>query len=217
MQGESHTPMLLKRRVADIVFLLDITGSNARFVDLLQHSLDSLESLTDWRARVIGFRDAKCDGEFWLVTNPFVANDIDGLRAQLTNIQCEGGGDQPESLLDALDFVCCLPEVESNVSPDEESWRHPTDSKRIVFLYTDATFYPTTLDRSATAIDIAKKLIKKKLQLWMLRPDTPCFDVFDSLPSSGTLYAFSAPFTRSAREFCDQDLSETLSYLWKHI
>jgi hypothetical protein len=152
-----------------------------------------------------------------LVSNPFVSNDLDGLRAQLGNIQCLGGGDEPESLLDALDFVCSLPEVENNESPDEESWRHATDSERIVLLYTDATFHPTTLDRSATASDITKKLTKKKLQLWMLRPDTPCFDLFDQMPNSVTLYAFSAPFTRSAREFCDQDLSEKLSYLWKHI
>lgn len=213
MQGGSHTPTY--RRFADVVFLLDITGANASFIETLTHSLAWLALPTDWRARVIGFRDAKCDGDSWLVSNPFVSNDLDGLRAQLENIQCLGGGDEPESLLDALDFVCSLPEAESNESTDEQSWRHATDSERIVFVYTDATFHPSTLDGSATVRDIAARIMEKRLRLLMIRPDAPCFDIFDAVPNSMTVVALAAPYSESARELCPHELTKRMSSVWK--
>ena len=52
----------------------------------------------------MGYRDieaAQSEGLPWLVDAPFV-RDADELKAQLSQLKAEGGGDEPESLLDAL-------------------------------------------------------------------------------------------------------------------
>ena len=102
--------------VADIVFMLDITGSMAPCIDALRANIETfIDSLSkgeannappirDWRAKVVGYRDveaAQSEGIPWFVDAPFV-RDAGELKAQLSQLRAEGGGDEPESLLDAL-------------------------------------------------------------------------------------------------------------------
>jgi hypothetical protein len=108
--------------VADIVFLIDVTGSMAPIIDALRKNIevfvDSLSSgdannaapVKDWRGKVVGYRDieaAEAEGLPWIVDNPFV-RDAGALKAQLATLQAAGGGDEPESLLDALYKVASM-------------------------------------------------------------------------------------------------------------
>src|SRR4051812_37123874 len=98
--------------VVDIVFLLDITGSMQPCIDALkEHIKVFIRSLTtkdannsnpvrDWRAKAVGYRDAEVDSD-WYVDNPFVRDPVQ-LTAQLAALEAKGGGDEPETLLDAL-------------------------------------------------------------------------------------------------------------------
>ena len=69
--------------VADILFLLDATGSMQPNIDAVKKNigafLDTLSApaddnaappLKDWRASVWAYRDATCDGGRWLERNP---------------------------------------------------------------------------------------------------------------------------------------------------
>ena len=73
--------------VADIVFLVDVSGSMATCIDALRKNIevfiDSLNRgdannaapVRDWRGKVVGYRDiehAEADGLPWVVDNPFV-------------------------------------------------------------------------------------------------------------------------------------------------
>ena len=62
---------LQQRHRVDIVFLIDATGSMTDCIDAIRTSIglffDTLDSdwspIKDWRARVVGYRDANCDGD----------------------------------------------------------------------------------------------------------------------------------------------------------
>ena len=108
--------------VADIVFVVDVSGSMSPCIDALRKNIEAfIDSLSqgdannaapvrDWRGKVVGYRDieaAEVEGLPWIVDNPFV-RDAGTLKAQLATLQAGGGGDEPESLLDALYKVASM-------------------------------------------------------------------------------------------------------------
>lgn len=80
-------PRAKTKGVADLVFLVDVSGSMATCIDALcaniEASIDSLSrgdannaaTVRDWRAKVVGYRDfeaAAHDSLPWMVDNAFV-------------------------------------------------------------------------------------------------------------------------------------------------
>ena len=115
-------PRAKTKGVADIVFVVDISGSMAPCIDALRKNIEAfIESLShgdgnnvaavrDWRGKVVGYRDiesAESEGLPWVVDNAFV-RDVSALKAQLAALKAEGGGDEPESLLDTLYKVATM-------------------------------------------------------------------------------------------------------------
>lgn len=98
--------------VMDIVLCIDATRSMEPCINELKNNLknfiDSISSTIldgqqvtpDWRARVIYFRDLDADKEA-IRDFPFVSTS-NALKTQLESIKAEGGGDAPESFLDAI-------------------------------------------------------------------------------------------------------------------
>jgi len=97
--------------VMDIVLCIDATESMTPCIDQLKENLKtfidsfdvsagSQQIIPNWRARVIYFRDLNVDDEA-LKEFPFV-NTVEDLKQQINSIEAKGGGDQPESILDAL-------------------------------------------------------------------------------------------------------------------
>jgi hypothetical protein len=95
----------------DIVLCIDATGSMEPCIEELKNNLKtfidsfnvpytSQQVKIDWRARVIYFRDLDVDPEA-LKEFDFVSS-VDELKKQIESIKAEGGGDQPESFLDAI-------------------------------------------------------------------------------------------------------------------
>ena len=120
--------------VADIVFMVDSSGSMAPCIDALRTNIEAfIDSLSkgeannappirDWRGKVVGYRDveaAQSEGIPWIVDAPFV-RDTNELKAQLAALKAEGGGDEPESLLDAL-FKACFDGSQSQRIPNGRS------------------------------------------------------------------------------------------------
>src|SRR5665213_1726116 len=104
--------------VVDIVFLLDITGSMGHCIEAMKNNISAfVDYLTTknannqspvkhWRAKIVGYRDFEEDA-IPFFDNPFV-EDAAQLKTQLGKLEADGGGDIPESLLDALYKVCLL-------------------------------------------------------------------------------------------------------------
>lgn len=149
--------------VVDLVFLVDVTGSMGPCIDALRdninHFIDMLTDttgngspVTDWRARVVGYRDYPYDGQTeygWLMDNVFTS-DVAALKAQVASLYPKGGGPGeegiPESLLDAMMVVANSGKIDLQAGDNEENsskWRPDGAAARIVIVFTDATYHPT--------------------------------------------------------------------------
>ena len=200
--------------VADIVFLMDATGSMQRCIDGLKRNVESfIDFLTtgagntvspvkDWRARVVGFRDVETDGAKWFVDNPFVRDAI-ALKAQLAALTAEGGGDEPESLLDAIFMVSKAGQTDKGAPEDPARWRYRSAAARVVVVFTDASYKPVMgipEARGGTIDDVRNAVQDNRIILSVFAPDQPCFNDLSALdkaeyvpiPADSGLEAFTA-------------------------
>ena len=168
-----------EKGVVDLVILLDVSGSMQECIDALKGNIrdfvaqmsskdaNNESPIKDWRIKVCGYRDQQADGANWFVDNSFV-RDVAGVQSQLSapNMQHGGGGDEPESLLDAL---WKLAKMEQSGIQDEESpdkWRARGAATRIIVFFTDATYKtPMTLPEAAGGgvADVISALMAAKI------------------------------------------------------
>lgn len=154
------------KAVADVVFCFDCTGSMSdcignvkEHVNKFVEGLNADQSVTiDWRMRALGYGDMEI-GEEVQNNNDFVS-DVAAFQSQVAGISMCGGGDAPESTLDAIIYA-------SKTS----KWR--SRAHKIVVVFTDA---PTKDIHSSTkstfGVNDVKSLMKDhadnhiKLFLW---------------------------------------------------
>lgn len=135
-QQKESTPKI--RGVADIVICLDCTGSMGPCIDGVKNNLKSFvdnlltgntNNPLEWKAMAVGYRDitdSKAPA-FEGFGNAFTDNQ-NVLKDQIDAFNAVGGGDEPESLLDALYKIA-----------RELSWPHEIGkAHRIVVVFTDA-------------------------------------------------------------------------------
>jgi len=139
--------------VVDIVVLLDVSGSMQECIDAVKGSISTFISglaakdannespIKDWRMKIAGYRDHQHNEATWFVDNPFV-KDSAAVQAQLSapNMQASGGGDEPESLLDALLKLAKMEESGVQDGEDSNKWRSRGTVKRAIIFFTDATY-----------------------------------------------------------------------------
>jgi hypothetical protein len=143
----------------DIVFCIDVTGSmtpiidqvkeNAlRFYDDVQSNLTAKgKNVDQLRVRVIAFRDFAADGAAALDESPFftLPDDRADFSAFVSGLVAEGGGDAPESGLEAVALAIDSP------------WTTSGDRRRqVIVVWTDQPAQP--LDASALPSDIAARV-----------------------------------------------------------
>ncbi|MBQ3343449.1 MAG: VWA domain-containing protein [Kiritimatiellae bacterium] len=177
--------------VCDIVFLIDATGSMSPSINdiknNIKHFFRTLEQkdangnaiVKEWRTRVIGYRDFKSDGSEWYVSNPFVT-DVSAVEAQIDALQAKGGGDEPESLLDALYKVATWGSTDKGAQDlDPEKWRYRSAAARCVIIFTDASFAEKTSIPEAPGLtweDIANYAMQERLRISLYAPKMDCHD-----------------------------------------
>lgn len=174
--------------VVDFVFLIDATGSMQPVIDALKNNLNTFidtmiadvqSPVRDWRGKVFGFRDVEEDAEPF-VDNPFVQKDTTALKAQLASLKAEGGGDAPESLLDALFKVGSMPQMEKGSQVlDPNKWRYRSSAARVVILFTDAPFKEKMMIPEAKGggvQDIINLMQNNRIILCIFAPEAECYD-----------------------------------------
>ena len=129
----------------DIVFCIDATGSmtpiidqvkaNAlRFYDDVQSNLTAKgKNVDQLRVRVIAFRDFAADGEAALEESPFftLPDERAGFSEFVNGLVAEGGGDAPESGLEAVALAIDSP------------WTTTGDRRRqVIVIWTDQPAQP---------------------------------------------------------------------------
>lgn len=186
------------RGVVDIVFLIDCTGSMQPCIDSLRENISKfIDYLTvgdannqmpvrDWRGRVIGYRDVPADGANWYVDNPFV-RDANQLKSQLSGLTATGGGDEPESLLDALYKVANFGQTEKGAEENPRQWRYRSGAGRVVVVFTDATYHPTLSipeARGGKLDDIKHACHTHRIILSIFAPDMECYNLLAAIDKS---------------------------------
>jgi hypothetical protein len=188
--------------VADIVFVVDITGSMAPCIDALRQNIETfVESLgrgdannaapvKDWRAKVIGYRDietAESEGLPWIVDNEFV-RDPAALKAQLAALEANGGGDEAESLLDTLYKVATMEATAKGAQAIEATkWRYRSDAARVVVVFTDASFKETMSipeAKGGSLQDVANVVMANRIILSIFAPNFEGYDRLSQIDKS---------------------------------
>ena len=188
--------------VADIVFVVDISGSMAPCIDALRQNIEtfvgSLSSgdannaapVKDWRAKVVGYRDieaAESEGLPWIVDNDFVRDQAE-LKAQLAALQANGGGDEPESLLDALYKVATMEATAKGAQGAEPGkWRYRSDAARVVVVFTDASFKETMSipeAKGGSLQDVANVVMANRIILSLFAPNFEGYDRLSQIDKS---------------------------------
>jgi hypothetical protein len=188
--------------VADIVFVLDISGSMAPCIDALRMNIEAfVDSLSrgdantaapvkDWRGKVVGYRDlesAEQEGLPWIADNPFV-RDAGALKAQLSTLTAAGGGDEPESLLDALYKVATMEAMpKGSQTMDANKWRYRSEAARVVIVFTDASFKETMgipEAKGGSLQDVANVVMANRIILSLFAPNFEGYDRLSQIDKS---------------------------------
>jgi hypothetical protein len=143
---------------ADIVYCIDLTSSMQPIIDKVKQTALTLHSelqnvmrnnyqrsIKQLRIKVIGFRDVYVDGPKSFEVSDFfdLPYEADEFKNFVDKLEAKGGGDVPESALEA-----CAMAMQSD-------WCTTIDSsirkRHIVVLFTDATYHD--LEQSENGID----------------------------------------------------------------
>ncbi|MCH7728989.1 MAG: VWA domain-containing protein [Planctomycetes bacterium] len=184
--------------IVDLVFLIDATGSMQSCIEALKNNIAMfIETLTtedpqnpspvkDWRARVFGYRDVTCDAQPF-VEHPFV-RDPAQLREHLNQLEAIGGGDEPESLLDAIYKIATIGQTDKGAqSEDQFKWRYRSSAARVVIIFTDASYHETMSIpevRGGGFDDIVNAVQANRIILSIFAPDMPCYDRLSQIDKS---------------------------------
>jgi hypothetical protein len=159
-------------RRADIVILIDTTGSMSRSIAQLQEKCVSFsaqlkEQALEHRFALIGFGDT--NEAQWIDSYPFTA-DVDQFRRNVERLKRFDGGDFPESALDALEQALTLPFEAGTI--------------RRFYLVTDAQFHEPSRS-GARASEIGARLEEEKILLHVFSRAEYAADYAKLLGASG--------------------------------
>lgn len=177
--------------VADIVFLIDATGSMGPCINAVKQNIKTFVTtmttpdpnggavVRDWRAKVVGYRDLDYTDFPAYVDNNFVTS-VPELEAQLGALQADGGGDEPETLLESLYRLANMPATAPGEPPRPDAWRSVDAARRFVVVFTDAPFKEPLRDpRGASLDDVILNLMTAKIILHVFAPKK--FERFNTL------------------------------------
>ncbi len=143
--------MIVRSRPVDVVICLDVTGSmqgviddiKTNLVDLYQSVVGGYQNLgitiDDVRVRIIAFRDYYHDGAQAIEMSPYyyLPNDRKLYENIMTSLQAKGGGDTPESSLEALAI---------GIMSD---WKSSGGENQLVVLITDSPPHPLEMNANS--------------------------------------------------------------------
>ena len=101
------------------------------------------------------------------------------MKAQLAEIKADGGGDEPEDLVDALLKIADMDQTPKHAQmEDPEKWRYASEAARVVIVMTDASFHmPAPTQPAATIMDLHNKVCDARLLLYLFVPaGMACYD-----------------------------------------
>ena len=180
-QIKNRTTNVGIKAVADVVFCFDCTYS---MNDCIKNVKDNVNSFVaslntgqgpniDWRMRAVGYGDLE-EGEDIQNENDFVS-DVSAFQAQVAGLEMCGGGDEPESTLDAI-----------IVAAKTSKWRK---SNKVIVVFTDAPtkgiHSTTTKTFAINTLDELKKILsQEKIILLLWGPSDTNYENLKAIPKA---------------------------------
>lgn len=201
--------------VADIVFCLDATASMQPCIDNVKINIgtfvQSIKSASpntkvDWRARILAYRDFNVDTDSLMNSFPFVCTPEE-LQSQLDKVIADGGGDEPESTLDAMLYATL-----------KSDWR--INAHKIIVVFTDATPLPQFNAKTVRELGIPDDFeifkqtlfIENRIKLFLYGQKHP---IYDSLNEQSR--ASITQYDNAASELSTADFKKILDTIGKTV
>jgi hypothetical protein len=111
-----------------------------------------------------------------LLIQKHYTSDVAQVKSHLAALKAKGGGDEPQSLLDAMYKVSQWSTSEQGASPYPTEWRHRRDARRTVIIFTCASCKPTfsAADGSNGSVyDLVYAYHANKFKVCLFAPDAP--------------------------------------------
>lgn len=182
LQRRSGDAAMKVKGVADVVFCFDCTGSMSPVIKNVQTNVNKfVDGLNadpniriEWRMRAIGYGDLEC-GEEVQNKNDFVS-DVAQFQSQVSNIEMVGGGDTPESTLDAIIYAA-----------KTSKWRERC--QKVVVVFTDAPskeVFPATRKKFAinNVDELKKNLTENHIKLFLWGAEDLKYEALKVVPKS---------------------------------
>lgn len=142
----------------DIVFCIDATGSMNPVIDMVKKNVQKLPDdisrcaqlnkkvIDRLRLRIILFRDYQYDGEHAMEATKFfnIPEEQELFNRIINSIIVDGGGDEPESGLEALAYA---------MSSDWQKKEHGRKRRQIIVVLTDASTHPLGVGKESAYYD----------------------------------------------------------------
>ncbi len=139
---------------ADVVFVIDTTGSMLDKIQNVRNNIESFvamleENKVDVRLGLVEYRDIYEDGIGSTKSYDWYTS-VDSFKSELASLGVDGGGDTPESVVDAL--YCA------------RNMKYRNGVKKYIILLTDADYKDgTSVDSGATLADEIKELCAEEI------------------------------------------------------
>lgn len=185
-----------KKGIVDVVFLIDTTGSMGPVIASIANNISNFvqnidpNTVKDYRIKIASFGDLDEDRpEISMVLNRDWTNNpqevVEQLQECIEIVKEGGGGDEPESSLDALYNV-----ITQGVF--DAPWNERT---RVVVLFTDAS--PKEIKKETIGIDLtpdeaveklASDIKENHIHLYLYAPEHPHYETLKNLGEDYVTY-----------------------------
>jgi Mg-chelatase subunit ChlD len=213
-QNEESAQKSARKPRIEVCFVLDTTGSMGGLIEgaktkiwAIANELIAAKPTPDLSLGLVGYRDR---GDEYVVKSTPLTDDIDAIYAELTKFEAAGGGDEPESVNEAL-----------RTAIREMKWSSADDVLKIIFLVGDApphmdyeqdVKYPQLCEEA-----VKKGLIINTVQCGSIEATTPIWKEiaqrsegeFTKLEQSGNMTVMTTPIDARLAEL-NEELGKTI-------
>lgn len=176
------TGMIEATTNVDMVFVIDATESMTPVINTVKEFAlrlydDVIEGLKEYsrtvnqfRVKVIVFRDYYCDGDFAMEESEFfyLPDESPEFKEFVSEIEAKGGGDEPESALEALALAMRSDWVKEGIS-----------KRHTIILFTDASAHPFEKAKNVEIENYPEDMFcsyEEMLEAWNSAEQGTCLD-----------------------------------------
>lgn len=187
----------LSGKTVNLALVIDTTGSMSGYIRSVVENLSEfvrfIESTgVNFRLSLIDYRDITCDEETVVHTfdHSVWSQSTEQIVAEMQALYVDGGGDEPETLVDALGFLV-----------DESVMTFNSDAAKFAIVLTDATYKVDNTHGIASMEDMIAALQTKGIRVSVMT-SSYCFSTYESLTTAtGGILCPVYDFAEALREY----------------